>query len=455
MKKTSSISRRLAVAVALIGQLAMASAAGSAETRLTGHYNLRGVRETAAALDLSADGRFRFGISFGGVDAMAEGKWALRNGKVALTTDAKPEPSFSWADDQQAEATRCMSGYDGPGDRPVVLVACVLTPELGLVWSGVEVTGEFANGQQRSGATTRSGKLGFEARSEPEWAGVPITRLSVAYSKSGVPAQWFEVPPGAKTALIRFEPGRLVPPFFESAVLRIPGTARSSATLLMTSQDGHDMPEPLEFVRSGSSTLEPPAPRTTDTAKQARTGKAGSTASQPTPGKTHSLAIHGYNYTDRYIDSFEVNGQGGGNLSLSDPINGGGGGACCVSWTEGAKLPRKVTIKWTASYCTLTATTSAGEVFTRREPFWKIADVEFNGPVPNDPMNFEVHFYRDGKIEVAITAVASESRVKLDPADRYARKGTPRTDPPCPQDYDRLQASWNPIRVSAAGEAQP
>ena len=30
-----------------------------------------------------------------------------------------------------------------------------------------------------------------------------------------------------------------------------------------------------------------------------------------------SLTLHGYNYTNRYIDSYSINGQGGGNLFLS------------------------------------------------------------------------------------------------------------------------------------------
>jgi hypothetical protein len=41
-----------------------------------------------------------------------------------------------------------------------------------------------------------------------------------------------------------------------------------------------------------------------------------------------SLEINGFNYTDLYIDSFEVNGQGGGNLFVSSPTSGGGGGVC-------------------------------------------------------------------------------------------------------------------------------
>jgi hypothetical protein len=47
--------------------------------------------------------------------------------------------------------------------------------------------------------------------------------------------------------------------------------------------------------------------------------------------KPVGLAIEGYNYTNRFIDSFTVtdedgNGAWGGNVFLSSPTSGGGGG---------------------------------------------------------------------------------------------------------------------------------
>jgi hypothetical protein len=63
-------------------------------------------------------------------------------------------------------------------------------------------------------------------------------------------------------------------------------------------------------------------------------GAPASIASELKAGapRHHALAIVGYNYTERYIDSFHVNGQGGGNLYVSGPTAGGGSSACCVSW---------------------------------------------------------------------------------------------------------------------------
>lgn len=191
-----------------------------------------------------------------------------------------------------------------------------------------------------------------------------------------------------------------------------------------------------------------------------------------TPPRHFSLSISAYNYTDRYIDDFRVNGQGGGNLSVSNENHGNGGGSvCCVSWLEGSKLPKKIEVMWTASYCRLpqpglyiangvlyepgapgTPPIPPGlkaKPYTRREPILHIAELEFNGPVPKNPKIFEVHFYKDGHIELAMTDKDSGPRLNLPFGDGYARPGSDSTDPPCPPDYERVKAYNNPIRVDA------
>jgi hypothetical protein len=173
------------------------------------------------------------------------------------------------------------------------------------------------------------------------------------------------------------------------------------------------------------------------------------------PARSHSLAIVAYNYTDRYMDSFEVNGQGGGNLDISKEFSGGGKTACCVRWTDGSALPKKVTVKWVASYCIRHDKTSDGEEFRRRESLWKIADLQFNGPVPANPQNFEVHFYRDGHIELAMSESDSLPRLQLpSPPNGYVRPGVVVNDPPCPEGYDSLAAYNNPERVDATAKGQ-
>jgi len=138
--------------------------------------------------------------------------------------------------------------------------------------------------------------------------------------------------------------------------------------------------------------------------------------SKPNGSKHHMLTIYGYNYTNRYIDQFYVNGQGGSNMDLSTPTAGGGKGTCCVDWTDEVPLPQKVTVRWVVSACMQKVTNSNGR--TREVPVhtFKEQEVELNSPVPKDPEYFEVHFYLDDHIEVAISATPSKPRLKLDPS---------------------------------------
>jgi hypothetical protein len=152
---------------------------------------------------------------------------------------------------------------------------------------------------------------------------------------------------------------------------------------------------------------------------------------QPAPGQPIALTIVGYNYTDRYIDSFTVNGQGGGNLFLSTPTTGGGKGACCVTWTPGGQLPKKVIVRWVGAYCKDRRTNSAGETHDWTVPIWRQAVAELNGPIPANPGAFEVHIYKDAHVEVAITEFESPPRLAL-PEENFRRPGIPTyNDPPC------------------------
>ncbi len=152
-------------------------------------------------------------------------------------------------------------------------------------------------------------------------------------------------------------------------------------------------------------------------------------AAAPSANKLHTLTIYGYNYTNRYIDQFSVNGQGGSNLYLSTPTSSGGGGTCCIGWRDGRQLPIKVRVRWVADYCLAEAKNRYGESFTAVQHTFKEKEVEFNGPVPADPGYFEVHFYPDERVEVAITAMPSTPRLKLDPdralPERPCEKATP------------------------------
>jgi hypothetical protein len=136
-------------------------------------------------------------------------------------------------------------------------------------------------------------------------------------------------------------------------------------------------------------------------------------AHPPIPRPVH-LSIHGFNYTDYYIDDFTVNSQSGGNVFLSTPTAGGGKTACCVSYYPGRALPFKVKVEWTADPCTYFERNSANEVFDKTRWQWKEKEVMVHGPIPAEPRHFEVHFYPDGRIEAAITDRDSLPRLRLE-----------------------------------------
>jgi hypothetical protein len=130
-------------------------------------------------------------------------------------------------------------------------------------------------------------------------------------------------------------------------------------------------------------------------------------------GTRIELALVGYNYTNRYIDQFDVDGQGGGNIFVSGPGTAGSGNACCVSYRSGAKA-RKVRIRWQADACTFTSYIDAdGGKHERIHSYFKDVEVQIDPNIPDFPRYLEVHFYPDGHAEAAITEHESRARLRL------------------------------------------
>ncbi|RPE74791.1 DUF3304 domain-containing protein [Vulcaniibacterium tengchongense] len=147
-------------------------------------------------------------------------------------------------------------------------------------------------------------------------------------------------------------------------------------------------------------------------------------ASASAPEGPFDLVINGYNYTDHYIDSFYVDGSWGGNLFVSTPTAGGGKSTCCVRWYSWMQVPKTFRVRWTADAC-LYEQEVEGQVFTQVKHLWKEQDVTLATPPPATPVAFEVHFYRDGRVEVAIADdIARPPRLKLEEEDGR-RKGAP------------------------------
>ena len=111
---------------------------------------------------------------------------------------------------------------------------------------------------------------------------------------------------------------------------------------------------------------------------------------------TRSVTLVGYNYTERPIYTFSVNGGGGSNIFV------GGGGAkmsCCTEITVG----QPVEIKWVYS-----ATEKQYLAGLRKENYSTTVTV----PPPTMPEAdyLEVHFYPDHHVELALVKSPGDAR---------------------------------------------
>jgi hypothetical protein len=159
-------------------------------------------------------------------------------------------------------------------------------------------------------------------------------------------------------------------------------------------------------------------------------------------GEPQSLLIQGYNYTDDYIDSFTVNGQGGGNVFVSGPASGGGKSVCCMTYRPGTPLPIKLKVRWVSGYCIERVKNPYpyGKPYhDQRRHLWREADAHASDLSNGRPRALEVHIYPDNHVEAAITEGDSEPRVSLPRTANYERLGVTHNYPNCTN--DQLQQS--------------
>ena len=158
----------------------------------------------------------------------------------------------------------------------------------------------------------------------------------------------------------------------------------------------------------------------------------GEPGAEPPPKKAPigtpiKLGIVGYNYTNRYIDSFSVGGKygaGGGNLFVSGPSSGGGGTVCCANYRSGVDT-FKVTIRWQTAGCTYNERFSHGERFYDIHHFFKEVQVQVEPNIPDNPRYLEVHIYPDDRVEAVVTEEVSRPRLILS-KDREDNSDYPR-----------------------------
>lgn len=127
--------------------------------------------------------------------------------------------------------------------------------------------------------------------------------------------------------------------------------------------------------------------------------------------RRYNLAIVGYNYTSRYIATFSVDGNGGGNIMVSSPTSGGSGSSCCASYSSSVKM---VSVRWQADACLFTVRSNvAKEEGDEIHIFYKEMTVPVMKSFVTTPNFMEVHFYPDGKVEAAVTDNESSPRLVL------------------------------------------
>jgi Protein of unknown function (DUF3304) len=129
-----------------------------------------------------------------------------------------------------------------------------------------------------------------------------------------------------------------------------------------------------------------------------------------------AIGIVGYNYTDRPIYSFSVNGNGGGNIYLSSLTSGGGGTVCCMSVRRNTPLPITMEVEWTWDR----VEDENGKVLRAEEK--RAVKAQLKGPIPENPTQFEVHIYPDGHAEVAVSDKYSPPRLKISSSKNGLRR---------------------------------
>lgn len=138
-------------------------------------------------------------------------------------------------------------------------------------------------------------------------------------------------------------------------------------------------------------------------------------------GTHYMLGILGFNYTDEYINSFSINGQGGGNIQLSSPTSGGGGTVCCVLLSKKSKWPMHVLVRWQSGGCRVY---DKDRRYGHNQHYYKEATIEVERGTSAHPSDIAVHFFKNGTVRV-ILSDGWEPPLLLLPQNRATEKKFP------------------------------
>lgn len=124
-------------------------------------------------------------------------------------------------------------------------------------------------------------------------------------------------------------------------------------------------------------------------------------------GKRFIVAVVGYNYTARDIDSFTVAGSGGS-------VRSGQTGGASIGGSFPKDIPWNILdfkVRWAAGGCIVRVINSYGESRDVIRYSYKEKLVKLQQPLPANPSYLEVHFYPNDRIELAVTELYSDARV--------------------------------------------
>lgn len=126
------------------------------------------------------------------------------------------------------------------------------------------------------------------------------------------------------------------------------------------------------------------------------------------------LGLVGYNYTDRHISAYSIDGADGGHINLSSPTSGGSGISCCVKFSRKNSGSLKVKIRWQVDGCTyLVKDESTGRSDKVRYYYYKETVVEVQRSYRIEPAYIEAHFFPNGLVQVRLTDRGSSPLLAL------------------------------------------
>lgn len=199
-----SLAGRLARVVTLGAALLLAGAGVAAEP-MAGRYVLKHV-EMASHIELGADGRFAYAMSYGALDESGAGTW-VRQGDAVMLTSAPPlvPPRFAVVSRKRdpAHAMR-VAVRDGAG-KPL---------------SEIDVAMEFDNGDVEIDATKDDGSFVL-----PHDDARRIVKVTLGLAMYEIAGESLKVTPADNDIAVRFDANDLGKAEFKGTRLRIAGNA--------------------------------------------------------------------------------------------------------------------------------------------------------------------------------------------------------------------------------------